>query len=124
MADAVSSGNRPIPFKVLTLNVTICILRLHLSNFCFSLSFATDFSNTEARAPTLAGRAPFLPARRAMWFGHKYALTLRNKFDALQEKSETHTPNDEYGNFVNSHFEEAPDVGHGNLLMAVFYSHL
>ena len=33
----------------------------------------------------------------------KYALTLRNKFDALQEKSETHTPNDEYENFVNAH---------------------
>ena len=37
----------------------------------------------------------------------KYALTLRNKFDALQEKSETHTPNDEYENFVNTHSEVA-----------------
>ena len=37
--------------------------------------------------------------------GDKYALTLRNKFDALQEKSETHTPNDEYENFVNAHLE-------------------
>ena len=33
----------------------------------------------------------------------KYALTPRNKFDALQEKTETHTPNDEYENFVNAH---------------------
>ena len=35
----------------------------------------------------------------------EYALTLRNKYDALQEKSETHTPNDEYENFVNAHLE-------------------
>ena len=33
----------------------------------------------------------------------KYALALRNKFDALEEKTETHTPNDEYENFVNAH---------------------
>ena len=33
----------------------------------------------------------------------------RNKFDALQEKSETHTPNDEYENFVNSHLETAAE---------------
>ena len=32
-------------------------------------------------------------------------LTLRNKFDALQEISETLTPNDEYKNFVNAHLE-------------------
>ena len=32
------------------------------------LSSVADFSNTEARAPTSAGRAPFLPARRAMRF--------------------------------------------------------
>ena len=35
----------------------------------------------------------------------KYALTLRNKFDALQGISETLTPNDEYENFVNAHIE-------------------
>ena len=35
----------------------------------------------------------------------KYTLTLRNKFDALEEKTETHTPNDEYKNFVNAHLE-------------------
>ena len=34
-------------------------------------------------------------------------LALRNKFDALQEKTETHTPNDEYENFVNAHLETA-----------------
>ena len=32
-------------------------------------------------------------------------LTQRNKFDALQEISETLTPNDEYENFVNAHIE-------------------
>ena len=37
----------------------------------------------------------------------KYALTLRNKFDALLEKTETHTPNEEYANFVNAHLEAA-----------------
>ena len=36
-------------------------------------------------------------------------LTLRNKFDALQEKSETHTLNDEYENFVNVHLEAAAE---------------
>ena len=35
----------------------------------------------------------------------KYALALRNKCDALQEKTEKHTPNDEYENFVNAHLE-------------------
>ena len=39
----------------------------------------------------------------------KYALILRNKFDALQEKSETHTPNDEYENFVNAYLEAAAE---------------
>ena len=39
----------------------------------------------------------------------KYTLTLRNKFDALQEISETPTPNDEYENFVNAHLEAAAE---------------
>ena len=34
---------------------------------------------------------------------------LRNKFDALQEKSETYTPNDEYKNFVNAHLDAAAE---------------
>ena len=64
-ADAISSGSCPILFKVLTLNVAICSVCLHFSSFdC--LSSVADFSNTEARAPTSAGRAPFLPARRAI----------------------------------------------------------
>ena len=66
-ADAVSSGSWPILFKFLTLNVTVCIVCLHFSSFCY-LSSVADFSNTEARAPTSAGCAPFLPARRAMRF--------------------------------------------------------
>ena len=37
----------------------------------------------------------------------KYVIALRRKFDALQEKTETHTPNDEYENFVNAHREAA-----------------
>ena len=39
----------------------------------------------------------------------KYALKLRNKFDAKQEKTETHTPNDKYENFVNAHLEAAEE---------------
>ena len=56
--DAVSSGSCPTLFKVLTLNVTICIVCLHFSNVCCLRSVA-DFSNTEVRAPTSAGRTPF-----------------------------------------------------------------
>ena len=37
----------------------------------------------------------------------KYALSLRNKYDALQEKTETQTPNEEYENFINAHLEAA-----------------
>ena len=37
----------------------------------------------------------------------KYMLTLRNKFDTLQEIPETPTVNDEYENFVNAHLEAA-----------------
>ena len=37
----------------------------------------------------------------------KYTLTLRNKFDELQELSETPIPNVEYENFVNAHIEAA-----------------
>ena len=33
----------------------------------------------------------------------------RNKFDALPEKSETYTPNDEYENFVNAQLESAAE---------------
>ena len=58
IAEAVSSGCWPILFKVLTLNVTICIVLLHFSNFCFSLSSVADFLNTGARAPTSAGLQP------------------------------------------------------------------
>ena len=37
----------------------------------------------------------------------KYVLELRNRFEALQEKTEKDTPNDEYDNFVNAHLEAA-----------------
>ena len=40
--DAVSSSSYPILFKVLTLNVAICIVCLHFSNFC-CLSSVADF---------------------------------------------------------------------------------
>ena len=66
-AYAISSCSCPILFKVLTLNVAISSVCLHFSSFC-RLSSVADFSNTEARAPTSAGRAPFLSAQRAMRF--------------------------------------------------------
>ena len=37
----------------------------------------------------------------------KYALELRNRFEALKEKTEKGTPNDEYENFVEAHLEAA-----------------
>ena len=80
---AVRSGSWPILFKVLTLNVTICIALLHFSNFCFSLSCVTDFSNTEARAPTSAGPGPFLTARRAMRLGQVVWVWVRVIFRKL-----------------------------------------
>ena len=47
IAEAVSSGSWPILFKVLMLNVAICIVLLHFSNF--RLSSVADFLNTGAR---------------------------------------------------------------------------
>ena len=38
---------------------------------------------------------------------NKYVTALRNKFDALQERTEIRTPNDEYEDFVNDHLEAA-----------------
>ena len=70
IAAAVSSSSWPILFNVLKLNVTICILRLHLSNFCFSLSYLAGFSSTGTWAPTSVGQAPFVPTQKAMQFGH------------------------------------------------------
>ena len=37
----------------------------------------------------------------------KFGIELKNKFDALQEKTETLTLNDEYKNFINAHIEAA-----------------
>ena len=34
---------------------------------------------------------------------------MKKKFDALQEISETHPPNDEYENFLNTHLEMAAE---------------
>ena len=39
----------------------------------------------------------------------QYAIALRNKYDALKEKTETHTPNEECENFVNAHLETAAE---------------
>ena len=104
-ADAISSGCCPILLKVLTLNVAICRVCLYFSSFdC--LSSVADFSNTEARAPTSAGRAPFLPARRAMRFvyvvcvcglsvGHGY-LSMTVLFSSIEatliERSSSSSP--------------------------------
>ena len=60
--DAISSSSWYVPFKVLTLSVTICIV--HPSNFCLGLSLSSeaDFSNNGTRAPTSTDRNPCLPA--------------------------------------------------------------
>ena len=39
----------------------------------------------------------------------KYMLARRNKYDALQEQTETPTPNEEYENFINAHLEAAAE---------------
>ena len=44
---------------------------------------------------------------RDIW--DKYTLALRNKYEALQEQTKTHTPNEEYENFVNAHLEAAAE---------------
>ena len=36
-------------------------------------------------------------------------ISLRIKFDAVQEKTETHNPNDEYEDFINAHLEAAAE---------------
>ena len=41
--------------------------------------------------------------------GNKYMIAVRNKFDNLQEASETLTPNSEYENFINTHMEAAAE---------------
>ena len=43
IVEAVSSDSWSILFKVLMLNVAICIVLLHFSNFCFCLSSVADF---------------------------------------------------------------------------------
>ena len=40
---------------------------------------------------------------------NRYTITLRNKFDILQEMSETPTLNDKYENFINAHMEAAAE---------------
>ena len=80
MVDALSSSSCPILFKVLMLNVAICMVRLHLSNF--GLSLVADFSNTETRAPTSTGRAPFLH----MWFECGSWLSLNGCFYSHLQK--------------------------------------
>ena len=39
----------------------------------------------------------------------RYTLAQRNKYDALQEKTETLTPNKEYENIINAHLEAAAE---------------
>ena len=69
--DAASSGSCLILFKVLTLNVAICIVCLHFSNFC-CLSSVADFSNTEVRAQPQQDAPLFYPCEERcglyMWF--------------------------------------------------------
>ena len=68
-ADAVSSDSWPILFRVLTLNVAICIVCLHLSSFLFEFELCSWFFRTLRPGLQPQQDAPlFLPARRAMRF--------------------------------------------------------
>ena len=80
--DAISSRICPILFRVLTLNVAICIVCLHFSNFC-CLSSVADFLNIETRAPTSAGSAHFFTSAKidavytcGLSVGHGYLSTV------------------------------------------------
>ena len=84
ITEAVSSSGWPILFKVLTLNVTICIVGLHFSNFCFSLSSVADFL--------------------ALGASRTHSFYTRAKSNVV--------------------WTSGLSMSHGNLLMAVFYSHL
>ena len=57
IAEPVSPGSRLLIFKVLTMNVAICIVFFHFKNILFSLSAVADISNTVVWGPTTAGRA-------------------------------------------------------------------
>ena len=69
IAEAVSSGSWPILFEVLMLNITICFVLLHFSNFCFSLNSVSDFSIAWDQGSKLSRTRSVLPARREMRFG-------------------------------------------------------
>ena len=88
-ADAISSGSCPILFKVLTLNVAICIVCLHFSSFC-RFSSVAYFLNTDARAPTLAGCAPIFTRAKSdaicvcgLSMGHGY-LSMAVLFSSIE----------------------------------------
>ena len=70
ITEIVSFTRWSIQFKVLMLNVVICILLLHFSNFYFSLSFVADFFNTGSRVPTSAGCIIFFTCTKgnAVWW--------------------------------------------------------
>ena len=105
-ADAVSSGSWPILFRVLTLNVAICIVCLHFSSFC--LSSVADFSNTEARDPTSAKKSDVvyvcglsvghgylsMPVFILMYRSHSYrwaAVVPRSNWQSWALSCKTHT---------------------------------
>ena len=69
ISEAVNSGCCPILFKVLTLNVAICIVRLYFSNLCFSLNSVADIWTLEPGLQLQQDGSLFLPAWRAMSFG-------------------------------------------------------
>ena len=71
-ADAVSSGNWPIPFKVLTLNVTICILCLHFSSFLL-FELWSWFFEYWGQGSSLSRTRPFFFTRAINRKGHQHA---------------------------------------------------
>ena len=67
--DAVSSGFWTILFKLLTLNVTICIVLLYLSK-CFVLEFCSWDSDYLGRSSNLSRMCPFFTRAKSMHFRH------------------------------------------------------
>ena len=72
-ADAVSSDSWPILFRVLTLNVAICIVCLHFSSFC--LSSVADFRTLRPGFQPLQDAPLFYPREErcglCMWFEYE-----------------------------------------------------
>ena len=65
ITEAVSSGSWSILFKVLMLNVAICIVLLHFNNFCFSLSSVSWFFEQWGQGSNPSRTHPFFTCAKS-----------------------------------------------------------